>query len=106
MTHRRQLVFCLVASGLLSAITLLPWGPLEIFELKTLELNDRVFVSLLDGLVPRIATSLLRQPALLIDDRPCHDANGEAGKQQHYREQKQLSVTEPAHVVPPETGRS
>lgn len=37
--HRRQYVFCFVLSGLLAGLTLLPWGPLEVFELKTLDVR-------------------------------------------------------------------
>ncbi len=39
MIHPRQYLFCIVASGLLASITLLPWGPLEVFEFKTLDVR-------------------------------------------------------------------
>jgi signal transduction histidine kinase/CHASE2 domain-containing sensor protein len=42
VSPRRQLLFCLAASGLLALACLLPLGPLGVFELKTLDLRFRV----------------------------------------------------------------
>ncbi|MFQ5600139.1 MAG: ATP-binding protein [Candidatus Krumholzibacteriia bacterium] len=39
MSQPRRCLFCLVASGLLAAITLVPWGALEVFEFKTVDVR-------------------------------------------------------------------
>ena len=35
----RQCLFCLVVSGLLAGVTLIPWGALEVFEFKTVDVR-------------------------------------------------------------------
>lgn len=42
MRERHTVLFCLVASGLLAALSLTPLGPLHVFELKTLDLRFRL----------------------------------------------------------------
>ncbi len=39
MNHPRLLLFCFIASGVLAAITLIPWGALEVFEFKTVDVR-------------------------------------------------------------------
>ena len=42
MHRRRSLLFCVLTSALLAALSLLPLGPFEGFELKTLDLRFRL----------------------------------------------------------------
>lgn len=42
MNRARQCVFCAVASGVLALITLIPWGDLEVFEFKTVDVRMRL----------------------------------------------------------------
>ncbi|UCE03183.1 MAG: CHASE2 domain-containing protein [Candidatus Latescibacterota bacterium] len=39
MNHPLQLAFCFIFSGLLSALALIPWGVLEVFEFKTVDVR-------------------------------------------------------------------
>ncbi len=62
MSYPRHLVFCLCAAGVLAAFTLLPWGPLEVFELKTVDV--RMWVR--ERLAPPAPRSLVQ--TLVLDD--------------------------------------
>ncbi len=66
--HRLQYAFCCAVSGLLAGITLLPWGPLEVFELKTLDV--RMWVrAFFDEPKPRFMVE-----TLVLDDESLREA--------------------------------